>query len=105
MHLLQKLFPPNADSLRKKLAPNYSFLRNFKAVHRDRIQKAVDLGQLQGKIVLVDTAYDADGQPLPLKIAAYSDSPYATSLFYQFYFITKAEEKLRGKAVQAPSSA
>jgi hypothetical protein len=75
----------------KAAPPGYVFLRNFKRDHRDRVEQAIRDGVLEGHVMVVDSAYDEAGRPLPRKLATYAISQEAASLFFQFYARAKQE--------------
>lgn len=68
----------------------WSFLRNYKRLHRDRIEEAIQQAGLGSHVVAAERAYDETGRRLPEKIAVYADSQEVASLFFQFYAQVKA---------------
>lgn len=73
----------------------YYLLRNYKAAHRNRVERAIREAGLADAICIKDVAY-GQGGVLPGKIAVYckKERSDAESLFFQFYQIAKAEERL-----------
>src|SRR5215469_15724038 len=73
--------------------PGHIFLRNYKRIHRDRIQKAIRSGSLVNNTRISDEAFDSTGHKLPAKIAVYASSNEVAELFFNNYSVVKAREK------------
>ena len=92
---LPTLFPHRAAKLRGKVGPTgFSFLRNYKRIHRDRIESAVRQMHLGEALSIQDQAFSSDGEPLPEKIAVYACNNQAADHFFHGYAIVKAREKM-----------
>lgn len=72
----------------------YYLLRNYKASHRERLDRAIRMAGLVDAICIHTVAY-GEGDVLPDKIAVHckKDRRDAEALFFQFYQIAKAEER------------
>jgi hypothetical protein len=89
------LFPHRAAKLRGKAGPaGYSFLRNYKRIHQDRIENAVRQMHLGEAVLIQDQAFSSNGDPLPGKIAVYACNNQAADHFFHGYAIVKAREKM-----------
>jgi hypothetical protein len=87
-----------ASHLRHKVGPHgFEFIRNYKAIHRDRVENAIKLVGAQ-YLHIADQAFDAFGNPIPNKIAVYAASPETSDLFFQHYQNVKHAEKARQPA-------
>lgn len=71
----------------------WGFLRNYKRLHRDRIDQAIQQAGLGSHLTVSDKAYDETGRRLPEKIAVYAESQEVAALFFQFYAQVKAESQ------------
>jgi hypothetical protein len=81
--------------LRRKVGPTgYSFLRNYKRIHQDRVESAVRLMHLGEAVIIQDQAFSSNGDPLPAKIAVYAFNNQAADHFFHGYAIVKAREKM-----------
>jgi|GEM_PF-4875702 len=79
---------------RSHAAPSdWTFLRNYKGLHRERIDEAIHEAGLEAHILVSPKAYDETGRPLPEKIAVYADSQEVAGLFFQFYAQVKAQHQ------------
>lgn len=97
MQILDFLFGSKVQKHRRSVAPvDYIFLRNYKKIHRSRLQQTIATMQGQETIKIVDAAYDENGNELPLKLAVYAVNNDSASLFFQFYQRIKTEEKNKG---------
>ncbi len=91
---LPSLFSHRAARLRGKVGPaGYSFLRNYKRIHQDRIESAVRQMHLGEAVSIQDQAFGSNGDPLPEKIAVYACNNQAADHFFHGYAIVKAREK------------
>jgi hypothetical protein len=92
---MSSLFPHRAAKLRGKVGPTgYSFLRNYKRIHQDRIENAVRLMHLGEAVSIQDQAFSSNGDPLPAKIAVYACNNQAADLFFNGYAMVKTREKM-----------
>lgn len=92
---LPSLFPHRAAKLRGRVGPRgYSFLRNYKRIHQDRIENAVRQMHLGEAVSIQDQAFGSNGDPLPAKIAVYACNNQAADHFFHGYAIVKAREKM-----------
>jgi hypothetical protein len=92
---MSSLFPRRAAKLRGKVGPTgYSFLRNYKRIHQDRIENAVRLMHLGEAVSIQDQAFSSNGDPLPAKIAVYACNNQAADLFFNGYAMVKTREKM-----------
>jgi len=92
---LPSLFPHRASKLRGKVGPTgYVFLRNYKRIHRDRIESALRQMKLGEAVSIRDKAFSSNGDPLPAKIAVYACNNQAADHFFHGYAIVKAREKM-----------
>lgn len=73
--------------------PGYVFLRNYKRIHRDRVQNAIRCGRLVDQVRIGDEAFDSSGHKLPEKIAIYARSNDVAELFFNNYRVIKEREK------------
>ncbi len=73
--------------------PGHIFLRNYKRIHHDRVQKAIRSGALVNNARISDEAFDSTGHKLPAKIAVYASSNEVAELFFNNYSAVKAREK------------
>ena len=73
----------------------FYLLRNYQAARRNRIERVIADAGLDDVVCINEVAY-GEGGVLPDKIAVYCKKGRtdAESLFFQFYQIAKAEERL-----------
>lgn len=92
---MPSLFSHRAAKLRGKVGPTgYSFLRNYKRIHQDRLESAVLLMHLGEAVSIEDQAFNSNGDPLRAKIAVYACSNQAADHFFHGYAIVKSREKM-----------
>lgn len=90
---LTRLFCRNATALRARQAPEFIFLRNYKASHKDRLERVIRLAHITKDAIIVKTAYDSSGNILPEKIAVYARCQEIEAIFFLMYSRVKIEEK------------
>lgn len=93
LSLLAKIFCRNATALRARQAPEFIFLRNYKASHKDRLERVIRLAHITKDAIIVKTAYDSSGNIIPEKVAVYARCKEIEAIFFLMYSRVKSEEK------------